>query len=134
MEAAAEAEYAKVEEVLEVGEESEDDFVTDEERSAVRKTCAELEAQQQERASLAERKRQMKEKKKSKAGVKDARAPLKRRYCIPKRPLDAVHREVIVAQVVRDAEATKMRTQWNSLTAGKPKAALPGRRRVQFRL
>jgi len=115
-------------------EEVEGDFVTDEEWCAVRETWAELEAQQQERASLVERKRQMKEKKKSKAGVRDARAPLKRSgYRIPKRPWDKVHREVIVAQVERDAQATKMQTQWNSLTAGKPKGALPGRR-VRFRL
>ena len=111
VEAAAEAEYAKVEEVLEVAEDAEDAEV--------------------ERDSLAERKKRMKEKK---MGAKGARAPLKRSgYRIPKRPLDAVHREVIVAQVARDAEVTKLRTQWNSLTVGKPKGALPGRR-VRFRL
>ena len=37
------------------------------------------------------------------------------------------------AKVARDAEVTKLRTQWNSLTVGKPKA-LHARRRVQFRL
>jgi len=115
-------------------DEDEGDLVTDEGCSEVRETWAELEARLLERASLAERKRKMKEKKKSKAMVKDARAPLKRSgYRIPKRPWDQVHREVIVAQVERDAQATKMRTQWNSLTTGKPKAALPGRR-VRFRL
>ena len=118
-------------------EEVEEDFVTDEEWSAVREAWAELEAKYRESASLAERKQQMKERKKSKsrAAVKDARAPLKRSssYRIPRRSLDQVHREVIVAQVLRDAESTKMRSQWNSLTAGKPKAALPGRR-VRFRL
>ena len=117
-------------------EEVEEDFVTDEEWSAVREAWAELEAKHRESASLAERKQQMKERKKSKsrAAVKDARAPLKRSgYRIPKRPWDKVHREVIVAHVERDAQATKMQTQWNSLTAGKPKGALPGRR-VRFRL
>ena len=94
------------------------------------------EVQAQERASLAERKRRMKEKKKQKpkARMKDARAPPKRSgYRIPKRPWDQVHREVIVAHVLRDAEVTRMRAQWDSLTAGKPKA-LPAGRRVRFRL
>ena len=110
-------------------EEVEDDFVTDEEWSAVRETWAELEAQQQERASLVDRKQRMKENKKQKGATAVKRSG----YRIPKRPWDKVHREVIVAQVERDAQATKMRSQWNSLTAGKPKAA-PHGRRVRFRL
>ena len=141
VEAAAEAEYAKVEEVLEVaegeeGEEDEEDFVTDEEWDAVRAHLAEQDAQKRERASLAERKRQMKEKKKnkSKADAKGARAPLKRSgYRIPKRPLREVHSEVLEALQKVRAEKDAMRAQWDSLTAGKPKA-LPAGRRVRFRL
>ena len=112
------------------------DGVQDEEVLEVAEGEEVEEVQAQERASLAERKRQMKEKKKqkSKARVKDARAPPKRSgYRIPKRPWDQVHREVIVAEVLRNAEATRMRAQWDSLTAGKPKA-LPAGRRVRFRL
>ena len=114
------------------------DFIedeADEEWSAAADTWQELESQKEERASLVERKQRMREKKKRDAkGTKEARAPLKRSgYRIPRRPLDQVHREVIVAQVLRDAEATKLRSQWDSLTGGKPKAWQSGRR-VRFRV
>ena len=109
--------------------EEEDDFVTDEEWGAVREAWAELEAQKQERASLVERKQRMKENKKQKG----ATAVKGSGYRISKRPLDQVHREVLVAHVLRNSEKETMQAQWDSLTGGKPKGWKSGRR-VRFRL
>ena len=54
-------------------------------------------------------------------------------YRIPKRPLEQVHREILVQQVLRDAEVKRMRKECQTLTFGCVPRPYKSGRRVQFR-
>ncbi len=54
-------------------------------------------------------------------------------YRIPKRPLAQVHNEILVRQVLRDAEVKRMREECQTLTFGCVPRPYKSGRRVQFR-
>ena len=53
-------------------------------------------------------------------------------YRIPKRSLEQVHREILVRQVLRDAEVKRMREECQTLTYGCVPRPYKSGRRVQF--
>ena len=55
-------------------------------------------------------------------------------YRIPKRPLAQVHNEILVRQVLRDAEVKRMREDCASLTYECVPRPYKSGRRVQFRV
>ena len=54
-------------------------------------------------------------------------------YRIPKRPLAQVHNEILVRQVLRDAEVKRMREECEALTYECVPRPYKSGRRVQFR-